>query len=447
MASSASLRQRRQGWLHPRKVTGDLNIVSEGPGPLSARTSQASTIKPMHSRDTSTASTLNGSFTASSGETSSGALSPIEGPHGRLWNARRLSNLPENRNSKVQPSDAVKGSKRLLLTLYQLQRPISDVALAVKDGTPKRTALERRLFSAHAQVEELDRQLRKLENGSEDGNEKTEESMRSVVKISLEAVKTYGAVATELRRNTANAVKLADGIYIRSLMFQIYGAMVEARNICTIVGMKVKPSRDTPRLSKAWSSKTVTPTQPKPPINRRVRGATALSSIGSAKGLGVMPPPPVPLNTSVSRMNNMTSMGAPTPRSGDSFATLPHINPNMSRSNTMRSIPDEADGGDQFDLIFSKLGSTCDLARQALPQCREEFERRKNNAQSAGHNIHARQWSIVQAKCDDAITKNRELRKRMGAIRLNDPGVRYQKDFWQLCDAFVHVSYIQQEQN
>ena len=442
-SSSASLRQRRQGFVPQRNPTGDLNPVSEVASQMSTRSSHASTIKPTHSRTTSSISSVNGFLSVSSGESSSGAVSPTGGPGARFGSVRRLSSLPENRNSKVQPSNAVKSSKRLLLTLHQLQRPINDVAVVMTDGTPRRSTMERLLFSAHAQVQELDRLLGRLESGMEDGIKDEATAMQSIVRTSVSALKAFGAVTAELKRNTSKLVSIADGIYIRCLMFQIYGAMVEARNVCSLLGFKIKhrsAPRDTPRVtSHAWSSKTVTPTQPKVPNNKRLRGATILKSMASTSTLRGMPAPPVPLNVNGSRTNTMTSISSATPRSGESFSTLLSSVPTMSRSNTTRSVTDGDEGDEQFDRIFLKLKAASDMASQALPHCRGEFIQRRENSQRTGHTRLAHHWSMALNKCETVIVHNKTLKKRLEVVKVNDPGIRYQKDFWQLCDAFVHV--------
>ena len=221
-------------------------------------------------------------------------------------------------------------------------------------------------------------------------------------------------------------------------MVQIYGAIVESRNVCKLLGLKVKdrlPQQETTRRSQVWSSRTVTPTQPKAPENRRMRGATILRSMASSTGLRAMPPPPVPLSANVSRTNTMTSISSATPRSHESFST---IATSVSRTNTTRSVTDE--GEEQFDRIFLKLQATSNLATQALPHCRTEFQARKSQAQNSGQDRLAHQWARALNKCEEVIGTNKLLKKRLEVVKVNDPGLRYQRDFWQLCDSFVQVS-------
>ncbi|KAK5127644.1 hypothetical protein LTR85_006985 [Meristemomyces frigidus] len=437
VSSTSSIRSRRQGFV-PSKTRLDPGTVSELGGAPSVRLSQASTIRPSHTRGNSSASTLNGFLTASSGgETSSGAVSPVDGLISRYGSVRRLSSLPENRNSKVQTSDATRAAKRLLFSLFQLHGPMGEVARALNYGTPRRSTLERQLFSANAHVEELDRLLNKLDSNLEDNSKREDQSLKSIVLTSVAAMKAYGYVIKELRHHTQKAISLTDAVYVRCLMSQIYMTMVESRNICTILGFKIKAPalRSTPRVSRAWSSRTVTPTQAKPVNNRRLRGATILQGMSSNGTLRAVPPS-VPLNGNASRTNTMTSLSAVTPRSGESFSTISTSNL-PSRSNTMRSVVDEGEYDDNFDRIYAKLKNACDLAAQSLPHCRTEFAGGKDNADHVNQQRAAHHWALAMNKCDTVIAANNMLINRLRVIRVKDPMVRNQRDFWQLCDAFV----------
>ncbi|KAK0831408.1 RAM signaling network component [Friedmanniomyces endolithicus] len=446
LSSSSSIKSRRQGLVAPKKAqfslgSGDGNDFS---GQTSGRSSQASTIRPSHSRATSSISTLNGFLAASSGgETSSGAVSPIDGVMGRYGSVRRLSSLPENRNSDVQDSTLPRAGKRLLFSLYQLRAPVEEVARALKDGSPKRSYLDRQLFNANRDVDELDRVLSRFDSTYEEHEKGADQSLEKIAFASLAALKAYTLIVKELKQQTRKVVSFTQAVYLRCFMSQIYMVMVESRNTCNILGFKTKPSgpKSTPRVSRAWSSRTVTPTQPKPVNSRRMRGATILRSMSSNGGLRTMPPP-VPLNGNTSRTNTMTSLssqGTATPRSGESFGAL-HSSILPSRTNTMRSMPDYGDSDEQFDRIYLKLQSACDLARKALPHCRAEFASRKATADSTGHTRAAQHWSLAISKCDAVITANGLLYSRLRVVKVKDPGVRNQRDFWQLCDAFAEVS-------
>lgn len=419
ISSSASIRSRRQGFV-PSKTRLGSNAVSEAGDQRTGRLSN-SISRPSHSRATSSVSTLNGFLAPGSGGDSSGAVSPVGGARSRDSSVRRLSSLPEDRNSKIETSDAYRAAKRLLFSLFQLHGPISEVSRGVKDSTPKRPFLERQLFSANAHVEELDRLLNKLDGTFENGTRGEEQSLRPAVYAAVAALRAYGSAVRELRQQSRKAVSATDPLFVRCLMSQIYMTMVECRNICNLLGFKAKtPSvKDTPRVSKAWSSRTVTPTQPSKPINnRRLRGATILQNMG--EGTSIRPtPPPISLSANSSRSNTMTSMSATTPRSRESFGTLP-TSTFPSRSNTIRSnhnfpnntlssdveennthniLNQNINLDDHFDRIYTKLRHASELAAHSLPHCRTEFTLRKDSAETVGQMRAAHHWGLALAKC------------------------------------------------
>lgn len=458
VSSTSSVRSRRQGFV-PRK-NADFSSPSDSTGLASMRSSTASTIKPTHSRATSSLSTLNGFLSAtSSGGESSGAVSPIEssGRQGALRTglSTGLSSLPENRNSKVRTNDALKAARRLHFTLVHLHRPVKDVVMALKDSTFRRSVLERHMLGAQNLIPELDRSLTRATNNADDSGQDVDGVMRSLNSISISILKAYVALVKELQQSTQRMIAVVDPIHLRYLMNQIYYAMVEARNICSLLGFRMTSTlqKSTPRASRAWSSKTVTPTQAKPINTRRMRGATILQSMNNGTSIRTMPPlPPVPLNPNDSRITTMMPpLSAVTPRSNDTFST---VVPSAfsSRRNTMRSgqddprtnlmtrSTDESDNEEQFDRIFLKTRNACDLAARSLPHCRKECIERKENAEASNQGRAAHHWALALQKCDAMISANQMLFNRLKMVRLKDPGVRNQRDFWLLCDTFVHVS-------
>ena len=102
----------------------------------------------------------------------------------------------------------------------------------------------------------------------------------------------------------------------------------------------------------------------------------------------------------------------------------------------MRSVIDERDD-ENFDRIYDKLSDACNIAAQTLPHCRAEYGARKTSADQAGQTRAAHHWAVAINKCDSVIGANNVLISRLKIIRVKDPVVRNQRDFWQLCDTFV----------
>lgn len=448
VSSLSNIRTRRNGFVPSKRTVSsnnastDLSSVHEVGSQGSTHSSQA-TLKAVHSRNPSVASTYNG-YLAPNGGLSSGAASPTDGPVDRYQPDRSPAQAVQSPNTKMLKSRPVVASRRLWFTLLELQRPLNRIARALKDGTPKRTMLERQLSNANTHVEELERLLTRLDSGLEDTPSREAAATVNIASACNNGLKAYAYVVKELKGFVQKIVYVLDPVLIRCLMFQINTSIVEARNVCKSLGFSIIPpaEKQDMRASRAWSSRTVTPTQPKPLTNRRLRGPTILRSISSNSTMRAMPPP-VPLKTSSSRTNTMTSMTAGIPRSGDSFAsTSGQSSAATSRSNTMRNVSvEDMEEMEQFERIFLKLRTACDIANHALPHCHTEFTVHKDNAETAGKARAAHYWSLALNKCNAVIRANQALSSRLKQVKLREPGVRNQREFWQLCDAFVQVRF------
>ncbi len=425
VSSTISLRQRRQGFVPQRKPTGDLEPVSED----TPRLTQGSTLKPTHVRSTSSVSTVNSAHAAAT---------PTSG---RLGNFRKQYSFSmQDPNSKP----AAKVAKRLTYTLSQLSSPITSIALAITDGAPHLSTLGRQRSAAQGDLKELGRLMNQLASGPESRIKTEHEKAQSIFRASVNNLRLHRAVTAELKRKAEKAVRHADGLHLRALMIHMHATLVEVRNVCSALGFTLRDSpvaHERPRADRAWSNRSVTPTQPKAPGNRRMPRPAMLTGVSNNAMQRAVPPPPLSSKIESSRNNTLTSQTAiSTSRSFDTYSTLGNGNSAMSRTNTMRSLLDDSEGDEQFDRIFLKLQAACNLASQALPVCRREFHMRKEAAQNAEQRNIAQQCSLLVSKCEEVIANTRALKKRLEVVKVNDPGLRYQRDFWQLCDAFVHVS-------
>ena len=433
-AASASIhRSKRLGYV-PRKTSASANTSVTDTG----------TVKPLHFRGPSQLS--NASFAMHSGnDSSSGAVSPVDSPVTRLpLTRRRLSSLPEDRRVSRPTSMTIKLATRVYFAVFQLNSPIGDAVRIIKSGTPRKNAIaiERAFFEASASLEELGRRLEQL--ASDTGEHRATERdpwIQAIRRKSGHVLAAYGILSGELRVHTRRISQRGEAMYVRNLMLHLYGVLVEVRNILDFqktetiqAAMPAKSARTSQATS---SSRSVTPTQAKPFPKKRLRGATILQPSRLTTPGSV--PPPVALGTS--RSNTMTSASIPpqlsaaTPRSGDTFPPVA-----MSRSNTQQGHYDDSDEQRQFEGIYVKYQYTCEVASQVLPGCRVEVFSRK---EGAARNMQARvaqQWTLVLEKCDMSILALEALKDRLAMIKMKDPGLRYQRDFWNTGERFTRVS-------
>lgn len=439
VSSWSNLRQRRQGYVPTRRPTGDLEALNEDMD----RLTQTSMARPTHVRASSSISTTQSTTGPSSGDTS-GAVSPVEAQSkayhiGPAYKARKRLNTP----------NAVIGiCRRLNFILPQLNTSISSVAMSMRMGPPHASPLGRQLVAASAEVKDLNRRLEELESGPHPRSKTPQQISALGAHAAIHAIKCYEVLLVELKRRSRASPRDVGGPQARAALFQSHFCMLELQNMCTTLGLKIKhrpdpSSHDQSRVSQAWSSKSVTPTQPKAPSNRRMARPAMLQGLSSQPAQSGLPPPPMRLQPD---WGTMQPMGSPismgTLRPAEPYSRPSTSQSSFSRTNPTRSPLDGNEGDESFEGVFMKLEAVCNLAGQILPQCRKEFQMRKETARKAEQLGLSAQWTAMVNKCDEVLAHNWSMKKRLEAVKVGDHGLRYQRDFWVLCDTFVHVSVL-----
>lgn len=442
MATSANIRNRRQGYV-PRKNANMMSLsemstqLSAGSAPSAPPPTAALT--PPHSRAPSSASSYRDHLAPGSGG-DSGAVSPIDGPVSRANLSRRLASLPESRNSSLPTINSIRAVKRVLFMLFHLYRPVADITSQLKSGSPMRNRREIQLFNANSTVEDLDRLIVAANSTMERNTEIDTALLSDIIRTGIKALRKYISIIKDLCRERQHTIREVDAFHVRLVLNAAHGTIIEARNVCHLLGFKTKASssRDTLRVSTAGSSRTVTPTQPRS-TNTRRRGATILQPGGSVTNLRGMAPP-VPLHIG-SRSNTMTSVSAgATPRFNDSFVNLASHSNMPSRSNTMRSMMTESDHEDGGgERVYLKLKHCCDLATQVLPPVRADLVSRKQFADRTDSKVASEHYKTAISKCDAVAATNTKLTARLRAMKVGDPA-RYQKELTQMTENFMRVS-------
>ena len=344
----------------------------------------------------------------------------------------------------------IKLATRVYFAVVQLNSPIGNAVRVIKNDPPRKhdpprknvIAIERAFFEASASLEELGRRLEQF--ASDTGEHQATERdpwVQAIRRRSGHVLAAYGVLAGELRMHSRNISQRGEAMWIRNLMLHLYGALVEIKNILDFQKTEMiqvrSPIKSTRSSLAASSSRSVTPTQAKPYPKKRLRGATILQPSRLATPGSV--PPQVALASS--RTNTMTPTSVPqpysavTPRSGESFPLIP-----MSRSTTAQGHYEDSEEQRQFESIYLKYQHTCDIASQVLPGCRVDFYNRKEGAARSMQARVAQQWTLVLEKCDLSIIALEALKDRLSTIKVKDPGLRYQRDFWIIGERFTRVS-------
>lgn len=149
--SGSSDRSRRMG------------IVSKKPPEHLGTVDELRSNRFSHYRGLSHGSAISGSSNGSNGNTKSPA-SPSDSALPRATYVRRLSSLPERKRASISPDPVVEGAKGILYALFEVHPLIQSLLGLARDGTNKRTSLERVFYNATTQLEELDRDIISYDN-------------------------------------------------------------------------------------------------------------------------------------------------------------------------------------------------------------------------------------------------------------------------------------------
>jgi RAM signalling pathway protein/Leucine rich repeat len=360
--------------------------------------------------------------------------SPADSASQRATYVRRLSSLPERKRESNSPDPVIEGAKGILYALFQVHPLIQNLLGLARDGTNKRTSLERVFYNATTHVEELDRHIQSYITYSDEDEEISPRSNENVHSACLTSVQAYMHVLGLLSRNVETLLDNGDPRYIRTLLLLVYGSAAEVRNAGADLfrhGRNIRswiPETINETLRYQPRDKSVTPTRDRPGTISRSRHGTGIQPSNNLRVATDAPPPQS--HPGALRSATMTSA---TPRSGDSFAS--------SNTSSGRTVPGEFSEEDRlFEKIFLRLQQSSEMAIRTLPLVSSHFITvMRTNSQQPSPDTSRQFWQILVQKCEMAQQTADALKTRLSQIKLKEPGIRTQGAFWELCSAFVHV--------
>lgn len=367
-----------------------------------------------------------------------GASLPSENSVSRAVYVRRLSSLPERKRESTSPDPIIEGAKGILFALYQVHPLIQTLVGLARDGTNKRTSLERVFFNASTQVEDLDRDISAFDNYSEEDEETSPRSNETVHSACMTCVLAYSHVCALLSQNVDTLLNNGDPRYIRTLLLHLYGSLVEVRNARASLSAskpaELPPVAEQPLLEGTLRphrrDPSMTPTRDQPTPTFRTRSATV---VHHSNGLRVATDAPRLAFKNNGRSATMTSA---TPQSGESFAS--------SITSGGRSITagDFMEDDRIFEKIFLSLQQSTEMAIGAIPIVNRHFVKAMKTSLQQGNPDHLKQyWQLLCQKCSVALQTAETLKARLSQIKLKEPGIRTQSAFWELCNAFLVAYY------
>jgi hypothetical protein len=392
-----------------------------------------------HYRGLSHGSAMQGNSDTNGAINSRDPASPADPTAQRGLYVRRLSSLPERKRESMSPDPIIEGAKGILFALFQVHPPIQQLLGLARDGTNKRTSLERVFYNASTHVDELDQALQNYETFSEE-DEEIPRSNENVQRACSTCVSAYIHVCHLLQRNVDTLITNGDPRYIRQLLLLVFGSLVEVRNAGAALFQPDLPSEipavieesvleeNTLRPHFAQSrDKSITPARERPSTMPRNRSTTVVQHPSNLR-VEVDAPIIPPYTNGGNRAATMTSA---TPRSGDSFA---------SSASGNRMIADFTEEDRMFEKIFLRLQQSSEMAIRSLPSVNSHFiTAMKINNQSSHPEQPKQFWQILIQRCQIALQSSESLKARLSLIKLKEPGIRTQNAFWELCSAFIQV--------
>ncbi|KAJ9215770.1 hypothetical protein DTO166G4_2607 [Paecilomyces variotii] len=411
---------------------------------------------------------------SSGGSNSSSPSSPRERKRMREGFVRRMSSLPEQKNEEGPTEPIIEGAKGILYALFQMQPHISALINVIKGDGSRRNSLEIVFYNASTHVDQLNEALENAENIDSEDPEFIRMALDSVKRECETCTMAYTHVSTQLRNNISRIVAHGDSRYVRSLMLTIYGSLVEFRNAAINLGVlqtqkqirtmgDKRPTQEAAQeglTSEHFIGPTVTPTRDRPQPVRRLRSDTTIQHSPAPSG-GSFPPTPsyqgpatspgFPPNSAIlsyggrsrsgSRSNTLVNTSVPlslaTPRSAESFGSL--STSTVGRINPVTGL-DEMEEERIFEKIFYQLTSAYTAALQALPLARRQFSRCLEIAEQSRESEDLRLiWTNLIRRCRACLEVSEALGLRLSNMKVKEPGggMRNQREFWQLCKAFM----------
>lgn len=397
-----------------------------------------------HLRGLSHGSGLQNGLVSSAVTDSSSPNSPVDVDPQRANFVRRLSSLPEGKRKSHTQDPLVDVARGILYAVDQIHAPIQKLLRVLKDG--KRTTIERACQMAFSAMEELDRLLSKITSQDEEIEEDERRKSSIMIRANCEAcIRAFEQVILALQHEVRTLVVHSNPLFIRTLMHLLYASSIELRNACGKLGVELQSTPRAPQRD-IGRGRFLSPAPGRPLTSLRIQEHTPLlpGSRSSSRHGPQLPRQRTATLTAASRTGSMTSLASVTTRPPEPYTpfgngSIPNPMTRMSRSNTLMSV-EEMEEEQQFERIYLKLTTAVEFAIQALPRCHVIVtESNKMAAERGAGDNDLAMYAAICDRCRIAIDAADALKKRLSTLKLKEPGIRVQPDFWHLCTAFIRV--------
>ncbi|RKF56214.1 putative ram signaling pathway protein [Erysiphe neolycopersici] len=416
------IRQLRRISVYPR-IASDLDTVDE------TKSNRYS-----HYRGLSHGSAMTGNQ-ANVNSNFKSPLSPTDSMTQPTNYVRRLSSLPESKRESILPDLDVEAAKSILYALFQVHPLIQSLLGVARDGTNKRTSLERVLYNASTHVVELDKTIQDFMIPSKDEDEgSNSRSSENVRHACVTCVNAYIHVLNLLQSNIDSLIENVDPRYVRTLLLLLYGSTCEIHAAHSKfienggpesrkeLRSAVKPSVEGNPQSRP-REKTSIPSIQRSRAESRKRSATVIQALS---------PNHIPFSSHLHPTSNGSrSFTISSNNSQETYRSL-----SSSGTPILTSNFNEEDR--MFDKIFLQVQQTLEITIKAMPSvCNQFITAMKANNQQSVTDQSKDIWQTLTQKSLSVTQKAEMVKHVMSSIKLREPGTRTHGRFWELCYSMI----------
>lgn len=351
--------------------------------------------------------------------------------------SRPLSDVREHKRTSSSPDKVVEAAKNFLYAISQLHDTIGHMVRSIKTATRSKSSARRReefqrhFSETYSHVRSLHDCLNRYETLVEEDEDDANRLSKEIYVHSLNCLELFMHVNLSIAENRTEIAQNADPRIVRTFLFLQQSSLLEMRNACAKLGAQFSEApAEIGRSDRQDMNSTV---HARPMRNRRYP-----ASPPHRYGQYATPPTVLLHSNDTSRTNTLTSISAATPRSGESFST----SASMSRTNTMTSI-DEQEEENQFETIYAKLKSACDLCishiREISAHLRGGLDTMRRDPDN--DEMKTKVMMLLIDKADHVHDTAIPLAGRLSQMQLKDRDSRVSPIFWQQCMNFIKVSH------
>ncbi|KAF1814593.1 hypothetical protein P152DRAFT_447929 [Eremomyces bilateralis CBS 781.70] len=425
--TSATFRTKRMGMV-PGKGTEHLGTVDEN-----------TLRRGSHLRGLSHNSALNGAAVPANnanGAPPSGFNEFANGGVRQSLNNQKLSDLLSRENVPGREVDRVIAAAMHTVWAVSQVRDVGQIMVKMmqKYGVAETSDLLGVLHDLHIDLSELHHLLSAFEALCDENPEEApgvEVLIQARVKSSLS---TCASAWDQILPHTDIIVAKCSRAVLRTAMLLLHGSTLELRQAMDLLGLELlEESRTPPHMERVTPTSTAA-SSPESRIRKRLDGSRNqlgahlhASRFAPANSQGMLP-----RSNITSRSNTLTSMA--TPHSTESF---PAFGPGLSRSNTLTEMEDSEEEM-IFERVYLQLKGATEMALSAIPPVQSILLRDRESVMrkfGTDEMMH-RYWMRLIQKCEDMTSAARSLHRRLSSIKLKDPVVRNQPDFWRLTSTY-----------